>query len=150
VTAPVVFVDTNVFLYAIDDRHAVKRDRARAWIASCWQHRCGRISTQILNELYVNVRKKFPLAVAQGDARAQVRQYQQWRPWLVDHATVETAWAVESRYGFGYWDALMIAAARHQGCALLLTEDLTHEQQIDSLRIINPFLAGPELLDAPP
>ena len=143
-----IFLDTNVFLYGIDDRDADKRDRARAWIAVCWRRHCGRLSTQVLNEFYVNVRRKFPRQPAQGDARAEIRRYQHWRPWTVDHATVETAWAVESRYGLSYWDALMVAAAQQQGCTLLLTEDLQHDQQIDGVRIVNPFLVGPELLDA--
>ena len=143
-----IFLDTNVFLYGIDDRDADKRDRARAWIAACWQRRCGRLSTPVLNEFYVNVRRKFPRQLALGDARAEIRRYQHWRPWAVDHATVETAWAVESRYGLNYWDALMVASAQQQGCTLLLTEDLQHDQQIDGVRIINPFLVGPELLDA--
>ena len=42
----------------------------------------------------------------------------------------------------------MVAAAQQQGCTLLLTEDLQHDQRIDALRIVNPFIAGPELLDA--
>ena len=32
---------------------------------------------------------------------------------------------------------------------IVLTEDLQHDQQIDSVRILNPFLVGPEILDAP-
>lgn len=143
-----VFIDTNVLLYGVDDADPVKRDRAREWIAACWQRRCGRLSTQVLNEYYVNVKKKFSKAIAQGDARAEIRRYQHWRPWVIDHPTIETAWAVESRFGMHYWDALMIAAAQQQGCTLFLSEDLQHEQQIDGVRIVNPFLAGPELLDA--
>jgi predicted nucleic acid-binding protein len=145
-----VFVDTNVLLYGVDDADLAKRDRAREWIAACWQRRCGRLSTQVLNEFYVNIKKKFPRAVAQGDARAEIRRYQHWRPWVIDHPTIETAWAVESRFGLHYWDALMIAAAQQQGCTLFLSEDLQHEQQIDSVRIVNPFLAGPEMLDTAP
>jgi predicted nucleic acid-binding protein len=83
-----------------------------------------------------------------GDARAEVRRYQRWQPWVNDHATVESAWALESRYQLNYWDALMVAAALQQGCNLLLTEDQQHDQQIDGVRIVNPFKAGPELLDA--
>ncbi len=143
-----VFIDTNVLLYGVDDADPAKRDRAREWIAACWQRRCGRLSTQVLNEYYVNVKKKFSKAIAQGDARAEIRRYQHWRPWVIDHPTIETAWAVESRFGMHYWDALMIAAAQQQGCTLFLSEDLQHEQQIDGVRIVNPFLAGPELLDA--
>jgi predicted nucleic acid-binding protein len=143
-----VFIDTNVLLYGVDDADPVKRDRAREWIAACWQRRCGRLSTQVLNEYYVNVKKRFSKAIAQGDARAEIRRYQHWRPWVIDHPTIETAWAVESRFGMHYWDALMIAAAQQQGCTLFLSEDLQHEQQIDGVRIVNPFLAGPEMLDA--
>lgn len=144
-----VFVDTNVLLYCFDDHDIAKRDMARAWIAACWQRRCGRISTQVLNEFYSNARRKFPTAISAGDARAEVRRYQRWQPWQIDHATMETAWAVESRYQLNCWDALIVAAAQAQGCAYLLSEDLQHEQQIDSVKIVNPFLVGPELLDAP-
>ena len=147
-TAP-VFLDTNVLLYGVDDKDPAKRDRARAWIATCWQRRCGRISTQVLNEYYSNARRKFTSAISAGDARAEVRRYQHWRPWSIDHPTVETAWAVESRYNLNYWDALMVAAAQQQGCALMLTEDMQHDQVIDKVRIINPFLVGPEMLDNP-
>ena len=145
-----VFLDTNVLLYAVDDKDSAKRDRARQWLTVCWQRRCGRLSTQVLNEFYANARKKFETAISAGDARAEVRRYQNWKPWIIDHPTVETAWAVESRYGLNYWDALVVASAQHQGCTVLLTEDLQHDQQIDSVRIVNPFLVGPELLDAAP
>ena len=142
-----VFVDTNVLLYAVDDKDLDKRDRSRQWLAACWKHRCGRLSTQVLNEFYVNVRKKFSGTVSAGDARADIRRYQLWRPWAIDHPTVEAAWAVETRYGINYWDALMVAAAQQQGCTLMLTEDLQHDQDIDGVRVVNPFRAGPELLD---
>jgi predicted nucleic acid-binding protein len=61
---------------------------------------------------------------------------------------MEAAWAVETRQRFHYWDALMVAAAQQQGCTVLLTDDLQHDQRIDQLRILNPFLVGPEVLDA--
>jgi predicted nucleic acid-binding protein len=144
-----VFVDTNVLVYAADDHDMAKRDRAREWMLSCWQRRCGRLSTQVLNEYYTVIRRKFPTALAAGDARAEVRRLQSWQPWQIDHPTTESAWAVEARQNIHYWDALMVAAAQQQGCTLLLTEDLQHGQQIDGVRIVNPFLVGPEILDAP-
>ena len=142
-----VFVDTNVLLYGIDDRDPIKRDRSRAWLATCWERRCGRLSTQVLNEFYANVRKKFSAALSADDARAEVRRYQSWLPWVIDHATIESAWSIESRCQLNYWDALMVAAAQHQGCHTLLTEDLQHDQRIAGLRIVNPFVLGPEVLN---
>ena len=91
-----VFVDTNVLLYGVDDLNPAKRDQARAWLAVCWERRCGRLSTQVLNEFYSNVRKKFKSALSAGAARAEVRRYQNWRPWVIDQPTVESAWATIS------------------------------------------------------
>ena len=85
-----------------------------------------------------------------GDARAEVRRYQRWQPWVVDHATVETAWSIEARFNVHYWDALMLAAAQQQGCQFMLTEDLQHGQLVDGLRIVNPFLTAPDFLDTSP
>ena len=142
-----VFVDTNVLLYAFDEADKTKQQRAREWLSACWQRRCGRLSTQVLNEFYANARKRFSSAISAGDARSEVRRYQQWKPWQIDQPTVETAWAVESRYGISYWDALMVAAAQHMGCRWLLTEDLQHGQRLDKVLVINPFMAGTDMLD---
>lgn len=148
-TAPLVFVDADVLLQAVDDQGPARRDQARAWLAACWRRHCGRISTQVLHDYYWKATRRFTSAIARGDARADVRRYQHWQPWQIDQATLETAWAAEARYELSYWDALMVAAAQQQGCSLLLTEALPHDRQIDGVRIVNPFIVGPELLDTP-
>ena len=144
-----IFIDTPVLMYSVDDQDIVKRDQARRWIAACWQRRCGRLSQQVLNEFYLQARKKFPSTVSAGDARAEVRRYQNWRPWVTDQPTAETAWAIESRYGLGFLDALVVSSALHLGCDTVLTDALPHDQQIDGVRILNPFLVGPDVLGTP-
>jgi predicted nucleic acid-binding protein len=145
-----VFVDTKVLLSADDAADLAKHQRARAWLQTLWMCRTGRLSTQVLNEYYANATRKLRPPMKQGDARAEVRRYQHWKPWPVDHQTVETAWAMEARFQLSWWDALIVASALHQGCRFLLTEELQHGQQIDSVQILNPFTVGPEVLDAAP
>lgn len=145
-SGPIVFVDTNILLYADDLRDPAKRERARGWLLRLWETRRGRLSTQVLNEYYVNTRK---LGLSQGDARAKVRRFQLWQPWQTDHQTVETAWGVEARFGLNYWDALIVAAAAQSGCTHLLTEDMQHGQQIDAVSLINPFESGVDTLFEP-
>jgi predicted nucleic acid-binding protein len=41
-----------------------------------------------------------------------------------------------------HWDALIVVAASRAGCDTLLTEDLSHGQVIEGVRIVNPFAAG--------
>ena len=143
-----VFVDTNVLLYAQDPRTPDKQRDAAQWLNWCWRGQRGRISSQVLHELYVNLRKVAPTLVPE-QARDVVRRYRRWRPWSVDDATVDHAWALQDETGYSYWDCLMLAAALQQGCRYLLTEDLQHEHLIDSMRIINPFRTLPIDLGLP-
>jgi predicted nucleic acid-binding protein len=142
-----VFVDTNILVYSEDGADTAKRERAMAWLTVLWQRGIGRLSTQVLNEFYVVTTRKLRPPMPPGDARAEVRRYELWQPWQIDHATVESAWAVESRYGLHYWDSLMVASAQHLGCRYLLSEDLQHEQRYGAVQVINPFLTPVTLLD---
>lgn len=138
-----VFVDTKVLISAEDGAEADKQHSALDWIERLWRARSGRLSTQVLNEFYVNVTRKLKPAMPQGDARARVRRYAAgWNPWQIDHATVETAWAMEARHGLQYWDCLVLAAAQHSGCTLVLSEDMQHQGRYGAVQVINPFLAS--------
>jgi predicted nucleic acid-binding protein len=139
-TAP-IFVDTNVFIYALDDAHPNKQQAAREWRDELWKSRTGRTSFQVLQEFYVNVRKKWPGAVKA--ARVEVRDLLTWHPVTVDAGMLERAWQIQDRYQLSFWDALVIAAARASSCRYLLTEDLQEGQNLDGVTIINPFRHAP-------
>jgi predicted nucleic acid-binding protein len=144
-----VFVDTNVFLYIFDERDPVKQARAQQWIRWCWDARCGRISTQVLNELYHNACKKFSQNLAVQNARDEVRKLRLWQPPHLDTYTVDGAWALQDRFMLSYWDALIVSSAQQQGCTYLISEDLSDGQVFDSVTKINPFLHEPaEILGA--
>ena len=142
----IVFVDTNVLLYAQDPRNPEKQSAAEQWLSWCWRSQRGGLSTQVLNELYANLRRCAP-SFSVAEARELIRRYRGWKCWTVDDATVDLAWGLQDRFKLIYWDALMVAAAQQMGCTYLLTEDLQHEQRFDNLQVINPFLKGVELLE---
>ena len=52
------FVDTNVLVYSHDRGAGRKHRLARYLVRRLWRDRSGAISTQVLQELYVNVRRK--------------------------------------------------------------------------------------------
>ena len=142
-----VFVDTNVLLYSYDDRDKGKQARSREWLTWCWRANSGRISTQVLNELYNNAITKFRNSVTVHQARTEVRRLRLWQPPHLDTYTVDGAWDLQDRYALSYWDALILSSAHQQGCSHLLTEDLQHGQQMDAVKVINPFLVTPEQLE---
>jgi len=60
---------------------------------------------------------------------------------LIDIETITEALKIKSKYGFSYYDCMIISAALQIGCTILFTEDMQHEQLIEStLTIINPLL----------
>lgn len=142
-----VFVDTNVLVYTYDDRDKAKQARAREWVTWCWRSGSGRISTQVLNELYNNAITKFRNTVTVHQARTEVRRLRLWQPPHLDTYTVDGAWDLQDRYALSYWDALILSSAHQQGCSHLITEDLQHGQLMDAVKVINPFLVTPAELD---
>jgi predicted nucleic acid-binding protein len=142
-TAP-VFVDSNVFLYALDDADTRKQQAARDWRSALWRSRLGRVSFQVLGEFYVNALRLRP--AARDDARAEVRDLLAWNPVLADAALLELGWKIQDRYRLSYWDALIVAAAKVASCGYLLTEDLQAGQKLDEIEVVNPFLRSSDSL----
>lgn len=138
-----VFIDTSVLLASEDGARPDERQQVLAWLQRLWAERTGRLSTQVLQDFYVTATRRLSPPMPQGDARAEVRRYQHWRPWAPDQATVESAWSLESRFNLPFADALIVAAAKAQGCTRLLSLALPHEAQFDSLQVLNPLRIAP-------
>jgi predicted nucleic acid-binding protein len=139
-----VFVDTNVLVYAVDASEPEKQPRARAWLERLWRTSRGRLSEQILQEYYVTVTRKLSPGLPASRARDQVRRYSTWR--TVDHdlGLLEHAWHFQGRFRVSWWDALVLAAARRQSCTHVLSEDFTHGADHEGMTVISPFARSPE------
>ena len=138
-----VFVDTNVLVYARDRTEPEPHVRALEWMAMLWQTRSGRLSYQVLQEYYVTVTQKLDPPRAVADAREDVASLISWRPTPVDLTLIDRAWAIQDRYGFSWWDSLILGAASQSGCTHVLTEDLQDGQDVEGMTIISPFTTQP-------
>lgn len=133
-----VFLDTNLWVYffAKDPLDKAERiaDIVNAQLPSLI------ISTQVLGELYnVLTRKRiFSNTETQSIVSGLTN-----RTLVVDIDTSKVLQAMELniRYGYSYWDSLIIATALQSDCSILYSEDMQHDQLIESkLRIINPLI----------
>ena len=136
-----VFVDTNVFLYALDRTDLNKQQAARAWRDELWKNHLGRISFQVLQEFYVKATRKWPNS--RDEARAEVKDLLVWQPVTVNASILERGWKFQDRYQLSFWDALIVAAAKSIDCRYLLTADLQSNQDLDGILVISPFLTDP-------
>ena len=140
-TAELTFIDTNVLLYAHDRTAGHKRDIASALLVDLWGSRSGALSTQVLQEFYVNATRKLARPLSAPRARAVIDRYSNWRVHRIEPADVITASELEKRYRQSFWDALIIVSAARVGATTLVTEDLQHGRRIAGLTIIDPFVA---------
>ena len=139
-----VFVDSNVLVYSFDRREPEKQARAREWLDRLWSYRTGRVSFQVLQEFYVTVTRKLKPGLDPETARKVVQSLWAWQPMTTDEQSFVAAWGIQDRFQLSWWDALIVAAARSAGCSTLLTEDLQHGQDLDGVRVVDPFLVSPE------
>ena len=133
-----VFVDTSVLVAAEDVAGGDLYAATLAWLDVLWRSRAGRTGNQALTEFYDQVTTAAN-PMPQGDARAAIRRYQTWTPWRTDAATLETAWAVQSRHQLAFGDCLAVACAQHSGCEQMLTLHLPHGAQFGSVAMVHPL-----------
>ena len=137
-----VFVDTNILVYAHDRAAGDKHLRAKALLEQLWRDRTGVVSTQVLQEFYVNVRKKVRAPLSAEEAKQWVADYLHWNVVVNDGPAVVEAIELEARYEISFWDALIVHAANTAGVALLYSEDLNPGQRYGNVTVENPLLRG--------
>lgn len=137
----VSFIDTNLFIYLFDETAPEKRSRSQELIQSAIETKNGVISYQVVQETLNVLTTKLQNPVTIEDARLFFQKIliPLWRI-NPNHRLYESAIDIQSRYRYSFYDSLIIAAALKTGCTQLLSEDLQAGQQIQKLKIVNPFL----------
>jgi predicted nucleic acid-binding protein len=135
----VVFVDTNILIYAHDADASSKQVRAAAALRELWDSGAGRLSVQVLQEFFVNATRKLATPLAHMSAREVVSSYGAWirEPTTAD--TVTRAIDVAALAQISFWDALIVASAEQAQAAQIYSEDLNAGQTIAGIKIINPL-----------
>ena len=136
------FVDTNVLVYAYDQRGGEKTAIARELLKQLWSERRGVLSTQVLQEFALNVRRKFTQPMTVDQVRQAISLYRQWRVLVNSVESILGALEIEQTHQLSFWDALIVQAAIAAGCEILYSEDLSHGQEYEGVRVMNPFKEG--------
>ena len=135
-----IFIDSNILVYMFDATNLGKRQHAVSLVNRLVEDETGCISYQVVQETLNVVIGKL------GIAHERVRQFMDdiliplWDIYPTP-TLYQNSIEVRERFGFSFYDSLIIAAALEAECNLLYTEDMQHGQQIRHLTIHNPFAA---------
>lgn len=131
------FFDTNVIVYAYDAMAGVKQMRAISLIEQHARERSFFVSTQVLQESYVNlVRKRF---LEPALALRVIESISTGRVVPADAASALRGLQLSQRYQLSPWDGLIVQAALDAGCTNLFSEDMQAGQRFGELEVVNPF-----------
>lgn len=133
------FVDTNILMYAHDASAGEKHRRAKTLVEELWRTRSGVVSTQVLQELCVNLRRKAGRPLKLKATRDLIVDYLSWQVVVNTGESILEALDLEERYQISFWDALVVQAAQASGAEVLYSEDLSDGQRYGSVRVVNPL-----------
>jgi predicted nucleic acid-binding protein len=136
------FVDTNILIYAHDRSAGFKHLRARKLLEQLWDSGQGVLSTQVLQELCINLRQIAGNPLPIGEVRQLIREYSTWEIVTNTPESVLLALDIENRYETSFWDALILQAAERAGASILYSENLSAGQSYGAVQVVNP-LADP-------
>ena len=135
-----VFVDTNIIVYAYDISAGEKHRKAVEIMKDIWSTGYGIISSQVLQEFFVNVTRKIAKPLNVLTAKEIVKDLLKWKTVSINGEIILEAIDIHNEHKYSFWDSAIIAAAIEGGAGVLLSEDLTNKQQIKGLVIKNPFI----------
>jgi len=128
-------------MYAHDASAGPKHERAKALVEELWRDRNGVVSTQVLQELVVNLRRKAARPIDAKATRDIVADYLTWQVVVNSGESILDALDLEARYRISFWDALVLHSANASGAEVLYSEDLSDGQTYGSVRVVNPVRA---------
>jgi predicted nucleic acid-binding protein len=133
------FVDTNILVYAHDYSAGLKHQRAKALLEQLWNTGLGVLSTQVLQELCINLRRKLRHPLPVQEVRRLLLDYSSWEIVTNSPGAIVDALDIEARYKISFWDALILQAAQSSGASVLYSEDLSASQRYGSVQVIDPL-----------
>lgn len=133
-----ISADTNIFVYAVDDRDPEGRQAAARAVVLRLTAMQQPIALQVVGELQNVLRRRLrlPPHVAMQQAR---NIFAALPNFAYDARCVETALGQAAAGRFSYWDALLLAACARAGITTLLSEDMQDGSVFQGVRITNPF-----------
>ena len=137
-----VFIDTNLWVYRLDQREPEKSGRISTWLREIASEHHIVLSTQVLIELRAVLTRKLKPPMPHADTRLALNALAQFEVLASDTALVLDAHELAQREQLSWFDALIVEAAMRAGCERLFSEDLSHGRQLGNLTVCNPFTAA--------
>ena len=137
------FIDTNIFVYAFlsNKENREEYDKHLKAKVLLEKFKCSDlvfISTQVCNEYYSALLKN---KIVDDDIQNSInRLINTVQVVAISKETFIQCFEIRNRYGYSYWDSLILSSTLENHCTIVYSEDMQSGQIIqNTLCIVNPF-----------
>lgn len=132
-----VFIDSNVWIYAITADTEEKNLKAKKLLKNCFLEYTTVISYQVLNEVSLHLKRS-------GFTEERIRNIilAMEKSCAVVDFTLDLllrASELREKHQFSFWDSLIIACSIEAGCKILYSEDMQDGRKVECVTIQNPL-----------
>ncbi len=129
-----------MLLYLFDRGSKEKRQTVAELFNKHQQSGTLRLSVQVVHEFAANLlNEKF--GVPRATVAGLVADLLVFPLMALRAEDTTAALRLMGRFGVSFWDALILATAKREGCTVLYSEDFQDGRVYDTVRVVNPFVS---------
>ena len=135
-------VDTNVFIYALDDNEPVKQAQARELLDHLVSDSSAtQLLWQVAGEILSCLRKwEAAKRISRDDVEAHFKDVLAMFPLCAPSTNVfRLYFELRSRFSLSHWDSMLLAACQEAGATTLYSEDMGAGTNYGGVSVVNPF-----------
>jgi predicted nucleic acid-binding protein len=135
----IAFIDTNIWVYAVDEREPDKQFKAKNYIAKINQTHTVALSTQVMQEFFSATTRSGKSLLAPDIAIKHMEKMSGLQVIESSAQSVMAATALMLEHKLSWWDSLILEAAIRAKADVLASEDGQHGRKFGKLVVHNPF-----------
>lgn len=136
----IAFIDTNIWVYAVDEREPAKQFKAKNYITKINQTHTIALSTQVMQEFFSATTRSGKSLLAPDVAIKHMEKMSGLQVMESNAQSVMAATSLMREHKLSWWDSLILEAAIRAKADVLASEDGQAGRKFGRLRVENPFV----------
>jgi predicted nucleic acid-binding protein len=135
----IVFVDTNIWIYAVDSSEREKQAKAENYLAQLIRLHTVAISAQVMQEFFNATTRSGRSLLTHERAILHLEKMSQFLVMASNAQSVMAATTLMHEHKLSWWDSLILEAAMRAKADVLASEDGQAGRKFGKLVVENPF-----------
>ena len=135
----IAFIDTNIWVYAADEREREKQVIAQSYLTELERHHTIALSTLVMQEFFSVTTRSGKGMLSHDVALGHLGDMSNFLVMESNAQSVMAATSLMREHKLSWWDSLILEAAIRAKADVLASEDGQAGRKFGKLMVVNPF-----------